>query len=268
MNKAQIAILGVALAAGGLAFMMLQQTEPQKVETSAAPPPIATDDVLIASGNLDFGSTLSDTNVRWQPWPNTVPLQGVIRKSAAPNAIEDYKGAIVRGQFLQNEPIRTDRLVKGPTANFMSTLVASGKRAVAINIDASGATSAGGFILPNDRVDIIRTYRDEEAAKAGQGEAFISQTIMQNVKVLAIGPNVQTENGKAVVVGTNATLELEPRQAEYIILSQRTGQLSLVLRSLTDALQNAATTDNSQDDQSDKSMMIVRFGIPSTSRGK
>ncbi len=268
MNKAQIAILGVALAAGGLAFMMLQSGEPPKVETAAAPPPVSTDDVLIAAGNLEFGSTLDATNVRWQAWPNTVPLQGVIRKSSTPNAIEEFKGAVVRGQFLQNEPIRTDRLVKGPTSNFMSTLVSSGKRAVAINIDASGATSAGGFILPNDRVDIIRTYRDEETAKTGQGEAFISQTIMQNVKVLAIGPNVQTENGKAVVVGTNATLELEPRQAEYIILAQRTGQLSLVLRSLTDALQNGPTTDNADDQQSDKSMMIVRFGVPAALRAK
>lgn len=268
MNKAQIAILAVALAAGGLAFMMLQSGEPPKVETVAAPPPVATDDVLIAAGPLEFGATLNETSVRWQPWPRTAPLQGAIQRSASPNAIEEYKGSIVRGQFLQNEPIRPDRLVKGPNASFMSTLVSSGKRAVAINIDASGATSAGGFILPNDRVDIIRTFRDEETAKSGQGEAFVSQTIMQNVKVLAIGPNVQTENGKAVVVGTNATLELEPRQAEYIILAQRTGQLSLVLRSLTDALQNTATTDNADDAQADKSMTIVRFGVPSALRAK
>ena len=246
---------------------MLLQSEPPPVATAPAPA-ITTDDVLIAATPIEFGAVLNETNVRWQTWPNSVPLAGVVRKSANPKAMEEYKGAIVRGQFLQNEPIRTDRLVRGPNANFMSTLVPSGKRAVAINIDASGATSAGGFILPNDRVDIVRVFRDEESAKAGVGDVMTSHTILQNVRVLAIGPNVQTENGKAVVVGTNATLELDPRQAEYIILAQRTGQLSLVLRSLTDALNDTTTTDAQSEQRVDKSMTIVRFGAASSVRGK
>jgi pilus assembly protein CpaB len=140
---------------------------------------------------------------------------------------------------------------------------------VAINIDASGATSAGGFVLPNDHVDILRTYRDEDAAKAGQPDAFVTETILKNVKVLAIGPNVQTENGKTVIIGSNATLELDPKQAETITLAQRTGQLSLTLRSLLDAIAEAKPEDMQPDAKpDDKSITIIRYGVSSSARPK
>ena len=268
MKKAQIAVLGVALAAGAAAYALMPSQQPQQVEAVRLPPPvIENDDVLVAASALDYGMKLGDSNIRWQTWPKSSPIAGVIRKSADPGAIEELKGYVVRGQFMADEPIRRDRLVNGPTAGLMSTLVSPGKRAVAINIDSSGATTAGGFVLPNDRVDILRTSRDEDAAKSGQGDAFVTETILRNVKVLAIGPNVQTENGKSVIVGSNATLELEPRQAEYIIQAQRSGQLSMTLRALTDAVQDTAVTDTQHDPRpDDKSLTIVRFGVTTTSK--
>jgi pilus assembly protein CpaB len=270
MKKAQIAVLGVALAAGVAAYTLMPSQAPAPVEVARlAPPPVENDDVLVAASGLDYGMTLSETSVKWQAWPKTSPIVGVIRRSATPNAVDELKGYVVRGTFLADEPMRRERLVKGPTAGLMSTLVAPGHRAVAINIDSSGATSAGGFVLPNDRVDILRTYRDDDAAKAGQTDPFVTETIMRNVKVLAIGQNVQTENGKSVVVGSNATLELDPRQAEFIILAQRTGQLSLTLRSMTDAIQDTTVTDTQLDQKpDDKSMTIVRFGVSSSLRAK
>jgi pilus assembly protein CpaB len=271
MNKAQIALLGVSLASGALAFYLFQPSEPPpaQMQQQAAPAPVVTmDEILVARAPLEFGSTITDQNVGWQQWPANVPLDAAIKKKDNPKAIEDMKGSVVRGAFMVNEPIRKERLVKGANANFMATLVAPGKRAVAINVDSSGATTAGNFILPNDRVDIVRTYRDEELAKLGSGDAMASEVIFRNVKVLAIGPNVQNQDGKPVVTGTNATLELDPRQAEYVILAQRTGQLSLVLRNLTDALQNAEVTDNQNEARSDKSLSIVRFGVTTTLRAK
>ena len=191
----------------------------------------------------------------------------MVRKSGNPKAIEDVKGAIVRGTFLAGEPIRMDRLVKGPTAGLMSTMIGPGMRAVAINIDASGDRSAGGFIVPNDRVDVLRTFRDDEASKQGQGDVMVTQTILSNVRVLAIGQNIQTADGKPVVIGGNATLELDPKQAELVVLAQRTGQLSLVLRSLMDATKPvAAETVSPQSD--DKTMTVVRFGVPSQLRAR
>ncbi len=270
MKKAQIAVLGVALAAGIAAYALMPgQQAPQVQVVQPAAPVIDNDDVLVASAQLDYGTTLGDTSIRWQAWPKSSPIVGVIRKSAEPNAIQDLKGSVVRGQFMADEPIRKERLVKGPTAGLMSTLVSPGKRAVAINIDSSGATSAGGFVLPNDHVDILRTYRDEDAAKAGQADAFVTETLLRNIKVLAIGPNVQTENGKSVIVGSNATLELDPKQTETVTLAQRTGQLSLALRSLTDAVADNKIEEPQADAKADdRSLTIVRYGVATSARPK
>ena len=267
MKKAQIAILGVALLAGAAAYSLMPNA-PEPVRQVLAPAPIESDGVLLAGREMQFGTVLSDADLRWQVWPKSSPIQGVIRKSTNPKAIEELRGGIIRGTFMAGEPIRMDRVVKGPTAGLMSTMIGSGMRAVAINIDASGDRSAGGFIQPNDRVDVLRTFRDDEASKQGQGDVLITQTILSNVRVLAIGQTMgQSQDGKPVVVGGNATLELDPKQSELVVLAQRTGQLSLVLRSLMDAIKpQAAETVSPQSE--DKTMTVVRFGVPSQLRSR
>jgi pilus assembly protein CpaB len=197
--------------------------------------------------------------MRWQVWPRDGVPQGAVRRSQKPNALEEDKDAILRGNVAAGEFLREDRLVKGPTSGFMSAILEPGNRAVAINIDAQGATTAGGFILPNDRVDVIRTYVDEDAKKAGAGDVMLSETILSNVRVLAIGQKIQESNNERVVVGLNATLELSERQAEAIVLAQRTGQLSLTLRSMADSQQPAEETVP----EHSNSMTIVRYGVRS-----
>jgi hypothetical protein len=103
---------------------------------------------------------------------------------------------MTRVSFLRGEPMRRDKLVKGGAGGFMSAILPAGMRAVAIKIDNGGDSEAGGFILPNDRVDVVRVYRDDEATKARGAEVMGSQTILANVRILAIGQNVQEENGK------------------------------------------------------------------------
>jgi len=266
MKTARIVMLGVALAAGGAAAYLASGSKPpQAPQVVQAPPPVQSDEVLVAAKDLDFGASLNDGDMSWQAWPTNGAGKGIfIRKSENPNALADVKGSLVRGTFLTGEPLRRDRLVKGPTAGLMSTMLSSGMRAVAINIDSQGATSAGGFILPNDHVDVVRTYRDDEATKATGSDVVVTQTILNNVRVLAIGQNVQNKNGEAVVVGSNATLELDPKQAELIILAQRTGQLSLTLRAMVDANKSG---ENPPPDSTDESALtIVRFGVPAQSR--
>ncbi len=267
MKIARVAVLGVALAAGGAAAYLVSGSRPPPAPPQVvhAPPPVQTEEVLVAAKDLNFGASLGDGDMAWQTWPNTGAGKGVfIRKSENPNALADVKGSLVRGTFLAGEPLRRDRLVKGPTAGLMSTMLSTGMRAVAINIDAQGATTAGGFILPNDHVDVVRTYRDDEATKATGSDVVVTQTILSNVRVLAIGQNVQNKNGEAVVVGSNATLELDPKQAELIILAQRTGQLSLTLRAMVDA--NKGSDTPSPDSSDESALTIVRFGIASQSR--
>jgi pilus assembly protein CpaB len=170
--------------------------------------------------------------------------------------IADLTGSILRTSLYQGEPIRREQLIKGANSGFLSAILPSGMRAVAINIDAQGSTSAGGFVLPNDRVDVILTSKP--ASNNSSGGDFVSETLLRNVRVLAIGQNVQDKNGQTVVVGSTATLELDPVQAETIVLAQRTGQLSLTLRSMLDA-SNASEAMR----MADRNTTVIRFGIES-----
>jgi len=162
--------------------------------------------------------------------------------------------------FVAGEPIREAKLINAKGSGFMAAILPSGMRAVSTQI--SPETSAGGFILPNDRVDVILTHRDREAEKQAGGEVQTSETILSNVRVLAIDQNVQEKDGQKVVVGKTATLELSPRESETLVLAQRLGSLSLALRSITDT-QNDSKTDDKSDRRSG-SVNVIRFGISTT----
>jgi pilus assembly protein CpaB len=145
----------------------------------------------------------------------------------------------------------------------MAALLPSGMRAVSTEI--SPETGAGGFILPNDRVDVLLTRRDREAEKATGVEAHVSEAILIDVRVLAIDQTVEEKNGQRVVVGKTATLELSPRQAETLAVSRQRGTLSLALRSLIDANAPSAALP---DDGKPRRLNMVRFGVTTSATPK
>ncbi|MGE3644892.1 MAG: Flp pilus assembly protein CpaB [Beijerinckiaceae bacterium] len=261
-KSARFLLMGVGLAAAGGAYMLMNRAKPPQpviVQASSIVTKVESEQVLVATKDLGLGTLIGDLDVKWVDWPKEQVSEGMIRKSDTPQALEEIKGAVTRAPFFRGEPIRPTKVVKSSNAGFMSAILPSGSRAVAINIDASGATSAGGFILPNDRVDIIRTSRT-----AGSKGDYYSETILRNIRVLAIGQRVEEKNGERVVVGSNATLELTPRQSEKVVLAQRVGQLSLVLRSMLDQSVKESEVETAQDDPTSAGVTIVRFGIPSS----
>lgn len=264
MNRVQIAVLGATAVAFGAAYVLLNASSgpPPAPRVVQQAPKVETDDVLVAAQDLSMGTAIGDASVAWQVWPKQAISELMITKSSGPNVMDDVKGSMTRDAFLRGEPMRRDKLVKG-TSGFMSALLPSGMRAVAIKIDNSGDSSAGGFILPNDRVDVITIFHDDDATKARGVPVSRARTILANVRVLAIGQNVQEENGKKVVVGANATLELDPAQAEMVILAQQSGNanLHLVLRSLVDSSGDAETVG---DVQGTSNLTIVRYGSAQT----
>jgi pilus assembly protein CpaB len=256
MKPARLAVLAVAILTGGAAAYMLSGGEPSVPVVVAGPG--KTSDVLVAAIDVPMGNSIKVTDVRWQPWPADSIPNGLLKRSDAPNAIDQTVGSIARFSIFAGEPIRREKLVKADGSGFMSAILPSGMRAVAITIDTRGSSSAGGFILPNDRVDVLRTYREEDAARAGGADLFKTETILPNVRVLAIGQNVQERNGEKVVTGETATLELTPAQAELVTLAQKVGQLSLALRSLADANQPQEV----REERGDTALTIVRYGVP------
>lgn len=257
MSPARIIILAVALAAGlGAALLVQRPSEAPAPEAKVEAAP--TVPVLVAAGDIPVGNTVSNNDLRWLDWPLASVPAGIIRKDEAPDAEKEIIGQVARYAILAAEPIRREKLIRTDGTGFLSAVLPSGMRAIAISTDSRGANTAGGFILPNDRVDVICTWRGESTS--GRGDAFVSETLLRNIRVLAIGQNVQERNGEKVVVGETATLEVEPGQVEVLIQGQKTGSLSLALRSLKDAGDNGTPTA-----QNDNSMTLVRYGVTSKS---
>jgi pilus assembly protein CpaB len=167
-----------------------------------------------------------------------------IRKTTRPNAIEELKGSVARAPFVAGEPMREQKLVKAGNAGFMSAILPSGMRAISTEI--SPETGVGGFILPNDRVDVLLTRRDADAQRQRTGDGFVSETVLKGVRVLAIDQQVEEKGGQKVVVGKTATLELTPRQTQKLAVSRQRGTLSLALLSLADSRPNAEPDEEDQ----------------------
>ncbi|MEP7030020.1 MAG: Flp pilus assembly protein CpaB [Pseudolabrys sp.] len=263
MKAARVVVLTVAIGAGAVAALLAGRSEkPPEVKPEAVK--AETVDVLVARGDIPMGQLLSPGDVQWQEWPATAASGNFIRKNNRPQAIDDLAGQIVRVPFVAGEPIREAKLVNAKGSGFMAAILPTGMRAVSTQI--SPETSAGGFILPNDHVDVILTRKDREAEKSGSGDAKTSETVLSNVRVLAIDQAVEEKNGQKVVVGKTATLELTPRQAETLVLSQQVGTLSLTLRSITDAQE---TTAVDPDKSSGKNTVnIIRFGVGTSTTPK
>jgi pilus assembly protein CpaB len=257
MKAARLVVLGIAVAAGGLAAFLAGG-----FGGSAPPPPppapkIATTDVLVAAKDLGIGTALTAQDLQWQTWPASAANPAFIRKNEHPDALAQFAGAIVRVPMAAGEPVRENKLIRGKGSGYMAAILPSGMRAYSTEISAE--SGAGGFILPNDRVDVILSRRDREAEKATGVEAHISETILSDIRVLAIDQLVQEKEGQRVVVGKTATLELTQRQAELLAAARQTGTLSLTLRSLVDATQKQAAQELPP--KRDNRLNTIRFGV-------
>ena len=260
MKAARLMVLAISLAAGGGAMYLMNGSKPPPPPVEALPivqPKFETEDVLTAVHELPMGRVVTDADIAWTAWPRGSVGFGMVTRAASPNLKQDLVGSVVRSALMQGEPIRQEKLVKGQNSGFLSAILPTGMRAVSISIDSQGTNTAGGFILPNDRVDVVRTGHDEESK--GGPESFVTETILPDVRVLAIGQNVQERNGERTVTGANATLEVDPRQAEILIQAQRVGTLTLVLRSLLDAGRVPAPTGEGDA----TGLTVVRYGAPS-----
>jgi pilus assembly protein CpaB len=265
MKPARLIVLGIALAAGGVAaFLASGGRQQSEAPPPPPPPPLATVDVLIAKADLNTGQVVADGDVAWQTWPAASAGSNFIKKTDRPDAIKDFVGAIVRTQVGAGEPIRDSKVVAAKGGGFMAAILPHGMRA--ISMDIAPDTGAGGFILPNDHVDVVLTRRDKAAERATGIEKYISETVLRNVRVLAVDQAVEEKDGQKVVVGKTATIELDPQQAETLALSRQLGTLSLTLRSLLDSQSPTPEGGQTNDDEKDsRGVNTVRYGVSTQS---
>jgi pilus assembly protein CpaB len=261
MNTARIVVLAIALGAGSIAAYLASGSDPAPPGPAA---PIAielpTVDVLVAKGDIALGQPVGPEDVQWQVWPAATASSQFIRRSDRPDASTQIAGSIARAPFIAGEPIRDMKLVRANGSGFMAAILPSGMRAISTEI--SPETGAGGFILPNDRVDVILSRREKNPDARNSADTVNSEIILDNIRVLAIDQTIEEKNGQKVVVGKTATLELKPEQSESLARARQSGTLSLALRSLADA--NAAPEADDARSTKRDSINVVRFGVSTT----
>lgn len=260
MNSKRMLILGLAAIAAGAAALLVRGLVgggTPKVQ-AALPPPVETADVLVASSDLQPGEHLTGAQVRWQTWPTRSLDPSFITSKTTPNPNTAVNGTVVRAPIVAGEPITNTKIVHTDAAGVMAATVTPGMRAVAITVSTD--TGAGGFILPNDRVDLLMTTQVSE-----QPKRFRSTTLLENLRVLAMDQVFKEDKEQKVVIAKTATLEVSPAQAELISLAGASGTLSLALRSLADSSASALAASAlgpSQSSNSSASVAVYRYGLP------
>ena len=254
MGVVRIAILATAaVAAIVLAFIVRGMTSGD----AAAPAPVAMAEaapvtkVLVAKQDLPVGTRISPTMIGWQDWPAEAVSAAYITDGARPappaegaekvaekaeeaakvvlggsEAIQALDGAVVREAMLAGEPIIARKVLRGGEGGFLSVVLAPGMRAVAVPITAE--TASGGFILPGDRVDVIHSR------EAPDGSTWASETLLRNLRVLAIDQSAEPKDDANTMIGAVATLETAAPDAEVLARALADGEITLALRAYTD----------------------------------
>src|SRR6266404_5923502 len=223
MNTARIAVLAVAIGAGGIAAYLASGSD--KSATPVEPvAQLQTVDVLVAKSDIGLGQTVKPEDMQWQTWPSATASNSFIRRTDKPDATTQFAGSIARAPFIAGEPIRELKLVKADGSGFMAAILPSGMRAISTEI--SPETGAGGFILPNDRVDVILSRREKNPDRGGPADLVNSEVILANVRVLAIDQTPKEKDGQSAVIGKSVTLELRPEQGQVLARARQTGTLA------------------------------------------
>lgn len=262
MNTARIVVLVIALGAGGVAAYLASGYDNKPAPILPVAEKLPTIEVLVAKTDIQLGQAVKPEDLLWQAWPAATASSAFIRRDNKPEAQTQLAGSIARVPLMQGEPIREQKLVKAEGSGFMAAILPSGMRAVSTEISAE--TGAGGFILPNDRVDIVLTRRlknpDGPNGPTGGNDLILSEVILTNIRVLAIDQAPKEKDGQNAVLGKTVTLELRPDQVATLSAARQGGTLTLALRSIVDA--NAI--DGTPEDQTARrpgGVNVIRYGV-------
>lgn len=255
------------MAAFALAFVM--------AKSAMKPPPaqvvkteqIKAAKVLVASVDIPLGQIANEQHFRWQEWPAEATTGFITESAGGRRAMQELSGSIARSPILAGEPITTQKLIKPGQGGVLAAILPSGMRAISTKIEQK--TAVGGLILPNDHVDVILIRRIRGRMGA---EEHVSDTLFRNVRVLAIGQQIETKEGKKTAdssgSSTTATLELTPRQTELLALANSMGEITLALRSIADLnIGEGPSAANDLNKQRGNAIRVLRYGVRSRAYG-
>ena len=264
MKKPQIIMVTVAVVSFALAAWIINGMVTKEPEEKTVEVLVDKEEVLVARTDIGLGQVATDKEFRWQAWPKEAVTPGFITQASNPRAMSQFSGTIARSPIMAGEPITPMKLIKAGQGGVLAAILPEGMRAISTKI--KDETAVGRLILPNDRVDVILTRRMR--SKSGS-EDFVSDTLFFNVRVLAIGQQIETKEGKKTAEGTatTATLELTPRQSELLALANAMGEISLALRSVADLSLETGPTNNELQKQRSNAIRVLRYGVRSRAYG-
>lgn len=235
MNSRTLLLAIAAIGTAGVtAFMAKGWLEGQRARMSVAAIPTkveAATQVLVANASLGAGAFVKPSDLRWQPWPEDGLAKTYVLKGKRKPA--DFTGAVVRRGVATGQPVTDEQLVKPGERGFLAAVLKPGMRAVSVPVTAASAIA--GLVFPGDRVDMILSHRFENPSpsKADRKLRHVSETVLVNVRILALDQSTDDQNGKTKkAVPKTATLEVSPKQAEIVSVALNLGALSLSLRAL------------------------------------
>ena len=234
MSKMRIVMFALAAGSAVMAAVLAKGLVSKGPEVQAeVVTQIKTVPVLVAAKDIEVGERLAAGTIIWKDWPADNVLEAMITKEEKPDADVAFAETRARIQMFEGEVINEKKIVDPKTGGFMSAVLPKGMRALSVAI--SERSSAGGFIMPNDRVDILLTRKMQGS---GGNSTAKTETVISNVRVLAINQIFrQAKEGEEVALkeGQTATVEITPPQAEVIARVESEGELSLTLRSIAES---------------------------------
>lgn len=262
MNMTRILILVAALGAAGLAAFLARGLIGGQNNATAAPN-MELAEIMVASKALEVGSKIMPGDLKWQGWPKSALDASFVTREAQPKALEEAaEGSVARMPLVTGEPVTAQKVIKADGAGFMAAVLTPGMRAVGVKLTAE--RGAGGFVLPNDRVDVIMTR------KLGNNDegvpSYRAATVLRDVRVLAVDQTSQEDGESKAMIAKTATLELSGQQAEILALAEAMGDLSLSLRSLSQSdkpSEDGAARPKGFGNDDEETIFVLRFGIPS-----
>lgn len=197
-------------------------------------------EILVAAKNIGIGGEIKKGDARWQEWPENAVFPGAIKRAEGVSADKALEGRVSR-DVSAGEPLMKSVLLNNK-GNLVAANLEPGMRAVGINVSAS--SMAGGFIGPGDFVDVMLTYKENirtdddnpkvKAMLEKNLDKLALETILQNIKVLAVDQMAKRSDDGKIKVGRTVTLAVDVQNAEKLILAQEMGDLTLTLRGVGD----------------------------------
>ena len=176
--------------------------------------------VVVAALEIPFAQKIEPAQLKTVQWPSaTVP-------SGAFTEVAQVEGKIANGTIYPNEVVIESRVVERQGGNSLAAMVSANMRAVTVRVN--DVIGVGGFLLPGNRIDVIATRKGGDS-----NGRTLAQTILQNLRVLAVDQTAASEEDKPVVVRA-VTLEMTPKQAERLVKATDEGNVQLALRNPTD----------------------------------